>query len=75
MGHCMSCCEDSEVNQPSPETRRRELAAAAERRQKENEGRGVKDPEAVKRKQKKKEEMDKMPNRPQGDSNLKWQVS
>ena len=41
------------------ETRRRQLAEAAEQRQKANEGRGVKDPEALKRKQQRKEEMER----------------
>jgi len=41
------------------ETRRRQQAEAAERRQKTNEGRGVKDPEGLKRKQQKKEEIEK----------------
>lgn len=41
------------------ETRRRQLAEAAEKRQKENEARGVKDPDALKRKQKRKEELER----------------
>ena len=41
------------------ETRRRQQAEAAEKRQKQMEARGVKDPEALKRKQKRQEEMDR----------------
>ena len=41
------------------DTRRKQQAEAAERRQKENEGRGVKDPEALKKKQQRKEELEK----------------
>ena len=41
------------------ETRRRQQAEAAEKRQKEIEGRGVKDPEALKRKQQRQEELER----------------
>ena len=41
------------------ETRRRQQAEAALQRQKATEGRGVKDPEALKRKQQRKEEMER----------------
>lgn len=49
------------------------MAAAAEQRQKSNEGRGIKDPEALKLKQKKREEIERKAelNQGQGDSNLK----
>uniref|UniRef100_A0A4W3K634 Uncharacterized protein n=1 Tax=Callorhinchus milii TaxID=7868 RepID=A0A4W3K634_CALMI len=43
----------------SQETRRRQLAEAAEKRQKENVSRGIKNPESVERKKKKQEEMEK----------------
>ena len=53
----------------SQETRRRQQAEAAEKRQKENEGRGVRDPEALKRKQKRREEMEqKAESQPNNDS-------
>ncbi|KAI5626976.1 small VCP/p97-interacting protein [Silurus asotus] len=41
------------------ETRRRQLAEAAEKRQKESTHRGIKNPEAVERKKKKQEEIEK----------------
>ena len=58
------------------ETRRRQLAEAAEQRQKANEGRGVKDPEALKRKQQRKEELErKAESQPQADSGPGLRVS
>ena len=60
----------------SQETRRRQQAEAAEKRQKELEGRGVKDPEALKRKQQRKEEMEKQAEQTgSGDSNLKVAIA
>uniref|UniRef100_A0A3B3RKB1 Small VCP interacting protein n=1 Tax=Paramormyrops kingsleyae TaxID=1676925 RepID=A0A3B3RKB1_9TELE len=58
------------------ETRRRQLAEAAEKRQKETSYRGVKNPESVERKKKKQEEMEKqeMMTSPSGGGGLKWQV-
>ena len=41
------------------ETRRRQQAEAAERRLHEREGHGIKDPEALKRKQRRQEELEK----------------
>ncbi|XP_060585008.1 small VCP/p97-interacting protein-like [Ruditapes philippinarum] len=78
MGSCLAICfkGGGDLDQPSMELRRQQQAEAAERRQRELEGRGVKDPEALKRKQKRQEEMEKA-QLTQGnkDSNLKWQVS
>lgn len=61
---------------PDPETRRQQLAEAAEKRQKEIAYRGVKDPEAVERKRKKQEEVEKqtMTTSVSGGGGLKWQV-
>ncbi|XP_076863658.1 small VCP/p97-interacting protein isoform X1 [Brachyhypopomus gauderio] len=79
MGMCLPClggaAEDG-VATPDPETKRRQLAEAAEKRQKETTYRGVKNPEAVERKKKKQEEMDKqaMSTSPSGGGGLKWQV-
>ena len=54
------------------ETRRRQQAEAAEKRKRELEGRGVKDPEALKRKQQRREEIEKQAEQSGGgDSNLK----
>ncbi|XP_042178406.1 small VCP/p97-interacting protein isoform X2 [Oncorhynchus tshawytscha] len=78
MGMCLSClggAGDDVVPTPDPETRRCQLAEAAEKRQKETTYRGVKNPEAVERKKKKQEEMNKqeMTTSPSGGG-LKWQV-
>ncbi|XP_053497758.1 small VCP/p97-interacting protein isoform X2 [Ictalurus furcatus] len=58
------------------ETKRRQLAEAAEKRQKESTHRGIKNPEAVERKKKKQEEIEKqaMSTSPSGGSGLRWQV-
>ncbi|XP_055771091.1 small VCP/p97-interacting protein-like isoform X3 [Salvelinus fontinalis] len=65
---------------PDRETRRRELAEAAEKRQKETTYRGVKNPQAVER-NKKNKEMEKQEMRPSppgggggGGGGMKWQV-
>ncbi|MFT7819150.1 small VCP/p97-interacting protein [Arapaima gigas] len=79
MGMCLPClggAADDVVETPDPETRRRQLAEAAEKRQKETSHRGIKNPEAVERKKKKQEEMEKqaMITSPSGGGGLKWQV-
>ncbi|XP_016111775.1 small VCP/p97-interacting protein [Sinocyclocheilus grahami] len=57
------------------ETRRRQLAEAAEKRQKETTYRGIKDPKALERKKKKQEETEKqtMNSAPSGGGGLKFQ--
>ncbi|XP_051979023.1 small VCP/p97-interacting protein-like isoform X2 [Xyrauchen texanus] len=79
MGMCLPClsgAEDDVVVTPDPETRRRQLAEAAEKRQKETTYRGIKNPEALERKKKKQEEMEKetVNSTPAGGGGLKWQV-
>uniref|UniRef100_A0A3Q2T711 Small VCP interacting protein n=2 Tax=Fundulus heteroclitus TaxID=8078 RepID=A0A3Q2T711_FUNHE len=79
MGMCLPClggAADDAVVTPDPEIRRRQLAEAAEKRQKETAYRGVKNPEAVERKRKKQEEIDKqaMTTSVSGGGGLKWQV-
>ncbi|KAG9281035.1 small VCP/p97-interacting protein [Astyanax mexicanus] len=79
MGMCLPClggAADDVVETPDPETRRHQLAEAAEKRQKESTYRGIKNPEAVERKKKKQEEMEKqaMSTSPSGGGGLKWQV-
>ncbi|XP_014674383.1 PREDICTED: small VCP/p97-interacting protein-like [Priapulus caudatus] len=77
MGCCLPCLEgqSEDIGQPDEETRRRQTAEAAERRQKELEGRGVKDPEKLKQKQKRRQEIEnKAPQGEGGDMPLKWQV-
>ncbi|KAK7108070.1 hypothetical protein V1264_015871 [Littorina saxatilis] len=78
MGICLPCLNSSsaDYDQPTPETRRRQQAEAAERRQQEMDGRGVKDPEALKRKQRKKAELEKKADtQPNSGDGLRWQVS
>ncbi|XP_061630679.1 small VCP/p97-interacting protein [Phyllopteryx taeniolatus] len=80
MGMCLPCfggSVDDAVDTPDPETRRQQLAEAAEKRQKETAHRGVKNPEAVERKRKKQEEIEKqkMSTSVSGSGGgLKWQV-
>ncbi|XP_051548050.1 small VCP/p97-interacting protein-like isoform X3 [Myxocyprinus asiaticus] len=85
MGMCLPClsgAEDDVVVTPDAETRRRQLAEAAEKRQKETTYRGIKNPEALERKKKKQEEMEKetVNSTPAGGGGLKvhhkqeWQV-
>ncbi|MCJ8735888.1 hypothetical protein PDJAM_G00252700 [Pangasius djambal] len=79
MGMCLPClggAADDVVVTPDPETKRRQLAEAAEKRQKESTQRGIKNPEAVERKKKKQEEMEKqaMSTSPSGSGGLRWQV-
>lgn len=80
MGMCLPClsgAEDEVVVTPDPETRRRQLAEAAEKRQKETTYRGIKNPEALERKKKKQEEVEKEALNPLpsgGGGGLKWQV-
>ncbi|XP_039609545.1 small VCP/p97-interacting protein [Polypterus senegalus] len=80
MGMCLPClngAHEDVVETPDPETRRKQLAEAAEKRQKEATNRGIKDPEALERKKKKLEEMEKQAKisevSGQGGG-LKWQV-
>lgn len=55
MGSALACCplgDTSDSATPDPEVRRRQMAEAADKRQRESEARGIKDPERVKRQQK-----------------------
>ncbi|XP_034836164.1 uncharacterized protein LOC123877047 [Maniola jurtina] len=76
MGIFTSCCRPSasDVLTPDAETRRRQQVEAAERRRTEEAGRGVKDPEKVKRMQQRSEEMEKRERELQKDGGptLKW---
>ncbi|CAB1454553.1 unnamed protein product [Pleuronectes platessa] len=77
MGMCLSCFGgDDVVVTPDPDARRRQLAEAAEKRQKETAYRGVKNPEAVERKRKKQEESENqaMTTTASGGGGLRWQV-
>ncbi|XP_069037930.1 small VCP/p97-interacting protein [Lepisosteus oculatus] len=81
MGMCLPClggAADDVVVTPDPDTRRRQLAEAAEKRQKEVSNRGIKNPEALERKRKKQEEIEKQAETaavaPAGGGGLRWQV-
>ncbi|XP_038664257.1 small VCP/p97-interacting protein [Scyliorhinus canicula] len=79
MGLCLPClggATEEVVETPDPDTRRRQLAEAAEKRQKENVHRGVKNPESVERKKKKLEALEKqeMNSASAGGGGLRWQV-
>ncbi|XP_054633665.1 small VCP/p97-interacting protein [Dunckerocampus dactyliophorus] len=78
MGMCLPClggAVDDAVDTPDQETRRRQLAEAAEKRQKETANRGVKNPEAVERKRKKQEEIQKQTmSTSVSGGGLRWQV-
>ncbi|XP_077372219.1 small VCP/p97-interacting protein isoform X1 [Festucalex cinctus] len=80
MGMCLPCfggAVDDAADSTDLETRRRHLAEAAEKRQKETSHRGVKNPEVLERKRKRQEEMAKqaMSRSAAGDgSGLRWQM-
>ncbi|XP_031420364.1 small VCP/p97-interacting protein [Clupea harengus] len=80
MGMCLPClggAAEDVVETPDPDTRRRQLAEAAEKRQKETSNRGVKNPEALERKKRKQEEIEKqamVTPSPSGGGGLKWQM-
>uniref|UniRef100_UPI00358EE008 small VCP/p97-interacting protein-like n=1 Tax=Myxine glutinosa TaxID=7769 RepID=UPI00358EE008 len=74
---CWPCLEGSTANEtPDQETRRRQLAEAAEKRQEESNARGLKDPEGAARRRKQMEEQqDKLQNSAESTgTGLKWQV-
>ncbi|KAK3595205.1 hypothetical protein CHS0354_021520 [Potamilus streckersoni] len=73
---CSTCLEEKSEDSPTPETRRRQQAEAAEKRRKENESRGIKDAEAFKMKQKRREEIERKAEQAAGreEGNLRWQV-
>ncbi|XP_059477013.1 small VCP/p97-interacting protein [Neocloeon triangulifer] len=82
MGICTSCCRPSDSTQnlvtPDPEVRRQQVLEAAERRRLEQESRGVKDVDKVKRAQQRKEETERRQEEAERASGhgggLKWQV-
>ncbi|XP_064107108.1 small VCP/p97-interacting protein-like [Macrobrachium nipponense] len=59
------------------EERRRQMAEAAEKRLKAQEGRGLKDPEALKQRQKRQEELEQKEKQLESASEggLRWQVN
>ncbi|EDW18388.1 small VCP/p97-interacting protein [Drosophila mojavensis] len=81
MGACFSCCGNSaeETNlMPSPEERRNQQLEAAERRRQENESRGVKNLDKVRRQQQRALDMERREEEAarQGDNGptLRWQA-
>ncbi|KDR15703.1 small VCP/p97-interacting protein [Zootermopsis nevadensis] len=82
MGMCFPCFKVSSTDLVTPdmETRRRQQIQAAERRMREQESRGIKDPERFKHQQLKKEECERRQEEAQKASTgargggLKWQV-
>ncbi|XP_045106092.1 small VCP/p97-interacting protein-like [Portunus trituberculatus] len=92
MGILLSCCggggggggggsPSSNYNSMSssvdPDTRRRQMAEAAEARLKAHEGRGLKNPEALKLRQKKIEELERKQAEEglEAEGGLRWQVN
>nr|XP_018672979.1 small VCP/p97-interacting protein [Ciona intestinalis] len=76
MGSLFSCCLGNDYETPDPEVRRQQMLEAAERRKQEYENRGLKDPEGVKAKQRKREAAEKSQEQiGSNENNLRWQVS
>uniref|UniRef100_V5HRS0 Small VCP/p97-interacting protein n=1 Tax=Ixodes ricinus TaxID=34613 RepID=V5HRS0_IXORI len=83
MGIFASCLKGSNDDVPSstgPDAvlKRQQMAEAAEKRLKEQESRGVKDPEKLRRQQQRQAELDRelgAAERSPNDANLRWQVT
>ncbi|XP_068215300.1 small VCP/p97-interacting protein [Palaemon carinicauda] len=88
MGLFVSCCkgEATEYNTfgsrsssggGDPEERRKQMLEAAEKRLKAQEGRGLKDPQALKQRQKRQEELEQKQKELGGpnEGGLRWQVN
>ncbi|XP_065202438.1 small VCP/p97-interacting protein [Planococcus citri] len=82
MGVCSSCFGDDSNNSdptPDPEVRRQQQLEAVEKRLREQENRGIKNPDKVRRMQEKAKEKDRLQDeaatRYDGSGGLKWQVS
>ncbi|XP_022099922.1 uncharacterized protein LOC110984241 [Acanthaster planci] len=82
MGACMPClfgtADDYDQNQPDEETRRKQQAEAAEKRFKQEESRGLADPEGAKKRRQQKEEAERkaeeLEQKGGGENKLSWQV-
>ena len=76
MGNCFKTkkTNSGDYNVVDPDERRRRAAQAAEERHRQKEGRGLKDPDAYKRKVEQRERLDKASENIGSGSNLKWQV-
>jgi len=77
MGNCFGEPAVSEDRNVDPEERRRQMAAAAEKRLQSEDNRGMKDPEGYKRKLEQREKAEQQANLRNNDNDapLKWQVS
>lgn len=81
MGICTSCFKSSSADFTTPdmETRRHQQAQAAERRMREQENRGIKDPDKVKRMQQRSDNIQRLEDEAARHSSqgggLKWQVN
>ncbi|XP_054273065.1 small VCP/p97-interacting protein [Macrosteles quadrilineatus] len=80
MGLCKSCLKgsSSDYTTPDMETRRRQQVEAVEKRLKEQENRGIKDPEKVRRMQERSNELERLEReaaRSNQESGLKWQMN
>jgi len=77
MGNCFGEPEVREDRNVDPEERRRQMAAAAEKRLQSEDNRGMKDPEGYKRKLEQREKAEQQANLRNNDNDapLKWQVS
>lgn len=80
MGLCESCCgyesesEKQSVITPDPETRRRQMAEAAEQRAATNRQRGIGNTAAVERQAAKDRAVAQASERPAGGDSLRWQM-
>uniref|UniRef100_A0A224Y4V9 Small vcp/p97-interacting protein n=1 Tax=Panstrongylus lignarius TaxID=156445 RepID=A0A224Y4V9_9HEMI len=81
MGIILSCCKsaDEDLLTPDAETRRKLQAEAAEKRSRQAENRGIKDPAKVQRLQKKAEELERREQEAMRSGNtnapLRWQMN
>jgi len=77
MGNCFGEPEVGEDRNVDPDERRRQMAAAAEKRLQSEDSRGMKDPEGYKRKLEQREKAEQQANLRNNDNDapLKWQVS
>ncbi|XP_040569897.1 small VCP/p97-interacting protein [Lepeophtheirus salmonis] len=75
MGNCFEATSRPDEDGPSPDEMRQRQAEAAERRIKQEESRGLKDPESYKRKLMEKEKRENTAQNTSGEGGLKWTVS
>nr|XP_037272492.1 LOW QUALITY PROTEIN: small VCP/p97-interacting protein-like [Rhipicephalus microplus] len=79
MGICESCFKGSGADIAESQgldatAKRQQMAEAAERRLKEQEHRGIKEPEKFRRQQQKRDELEQIAATAPGEANLRWQV-